>query len=310
MAPTGGSITINGGAPSTQSLIVTLNSLNATETGSGLSRMRFSNNGSTWSGWQTYTSTRSGWNLSAYGGNTSAGLKRVYVQYRDLAGNTSASYSDTITYSPLAISTVSPGRGTLIGNDFVTITGSGFTPGMSVTFPGVAATSVSVSSPNKLTCYTPRHLTWQLVNVRVQVGSSTATKTNGYEYVGANVQATGNPRLGIPFPVTFNAPVDGNLAYVGAASFGPGAIPLSPHNPLPLSPDDLFFLTAENKIPSIFANIQGALNASGKGVCTVRVPNLPPVVGITFYMAFVTLDASKPIGIRTVSSNKSFRIQS
>ena len=51
------------------------------------------------------------------------------------------------------------------------------------------------------------------------------------------------------------------------------------------------------------------LNASGQGVCRVIIPDIPAVVGLRFYMAFVTLDSSKPLGIRTVSSARAFKVQ-
>jgi IPT/TIG domain-containing protein len=308
VAPASGTISINNGASSTTSLVVTLNNLGASESGSGLYRMRFSNNGSTWSSWQTYTSTRTGWDLSAYGGNTSGGTKRVYVQYRDQAGNTSGSYSDTITYTALGVSSVSPASGTLIGNDLVTVYGQGFASGIRVYFDGVAATSVSVASSTRLTCRTPRHLVWERVDVRVTLGSATDTLLNGYEYVGADIQASGDPQLGVLFPIVFNAPVDPSRSYVAAASFGKGPIPLPPHNDLRLTPDSLFYLTVANAIPTVFGGMRGTLNSSGQAKGTVVLPRITAIVGLNFYMAFVTLDASKPLGIRTVSNGKGFRI--
>ena len=307
-APASGTISINNGASSTTSLVVTLNNLGASETGSGLYRMRFSNNGSTWSSWETYATSKTGWNLSAYGGNTSAGLKRTYVQYRDKAGNSSGSYSDTITYTVLDVTSVSPTSGTLIGDDLVTVYGQGFATGIRVYFDGVAATSVSVASSTRLTCRTPRHLVWERVDVRVTLGSATDTLLNGYEYVGANIQSSGDPQLGTLFPIVFSAPVDGSRSYVAAASFGKGPIPLPPHNDLRLTPDSLFYLTVANAIPTVFGGMRGTLNSGGQAKGTVVLPKIPAIVGLNFYMAFVTLDAGKPIGIRTVSEGKAFRI--
>ena len=54
--------------------------------------MRFSNDGSTWSTWQSYNTTAT-WTLAAGGGT-----RTVYGEYRDTAGNT-MSLSDTITAS-------------------------------------------------------------------------------------------------------------------------------------------------------------------------------------------------------------------
>jgi hypothetical protein len=55
--------------------------------------MRFRNAGTTtWSPWQAYT-TNKFWTLTA-----GTGTKTVYVQYKDRAGNVSATASDSITY--------------------------------------------------------------------------------------------------------------------------------------------------------------------------------------------------------------------
>jgi hypothetical protein len=70
---------------------------------SGVTQIRLSNDGSTWSTPQAYTGKEStaqalAWNLtnSTYGGNNSDGTKTVYVQFKDAVGNWSASETDTI----------------------------------------------------------------------------------------------------------------------------------------------------------------------------------------------------------------------
>jgi len=88
-APPSGSVLVNGGAAYTNSTAVTL-TLSASDGGSGISEMRFSNNNSTWSAWEAYATTKA-WTLTP-----SDGIKTVYVQFRDTAANASGSYSDTI----------------------------------------------------------------------------------------------------------------------------------------------------------------------------------------------------------------------
>lgn len=316
VAPSSGTIQIENNASVVRGLTVRLTGLSATEpsNGSGVAQMRFSNNNSTWSSWEAYASTRTGWDLSAFGGNASVGTKRVYVQYRDNAGNTSSVVSDSTTFDPVDVGAISPNRGPLIGGDTVTITGAGFISGRTtVRFAGKTAANVNVVSSTQLTCVTPTHLTWEKVDVRVDVTPSSTTygetRTDGYEYVGGRVNATGNPRLGIAFPVTFDAPVDGGRQYVGAASLGQGPIPLPPHGSLNLTPDGLFNLTTANVIPQVFAGIRGTMNGSGQAICQVTVPNVPVAQGLTFYMAYVTVDTTKPLSLRTVSSNRGFTIQ-
>ncbi|MBK9942328.1 MAG: VCBS repeat-containing protein [Kouleothrix sp.] len=89
-APTG-SISINSNAAIIGSTQVTL-FLSASDTGgSGLKEMRFSNDGVSWGGWEQYTTMRLFWNLVL-----GDGVKTVYAQFRDGAGNISATATDTI----------------------------------------------------------------------------------------------------------------------------------------------------------------------------------------------------------------------
>jgi len=87
-APTG-SISIENGKSNVNYSSVTL-TLSASDSVSGVSQMRFSNDGSSWSSWESYNTSKS-WTLTSGDGN-----KTVYVQYKDDAGLTSQ-YSDSIT---------------------------------------------------------------------------------------------------------------------------------------------------------------------------------------------------------------------
>jgi gliding motility-associated-like protein len=95
-APTG-SIVINSGATLTGVASVTL-TLAATDANPG-TRMQFSNDGSTYSALETLAGSKTGWPLSA-----GDGLKTVYVQYADAAGNVK-NYSATITLDQTAPNT-------------------------------------------------------------------------------------------------------------------------------------------------------------------------------------------------------------
>lgn len=94
-APTG-SISINNGNASTYITRVTLN-LSATDTETDVAEMRFANAGGLWSAWEPYSSSKS-WSLSS-----GSGSKTVYVQFKNNAGQTSPTYSDSINYLPLII---------------------------------------------------------------------------------------------------------------------------------------------------------------------------------------------------------------
>ncbi len=88
VAPTG-TIIINSGAATTNTQKVTL-ALTWADTGSGVTRMRFSDNGSTWTAWESQKATRAYTLPSGFGNHT------VRVQYSDAAENYSPVYSDYI----------------------------------------------------------------------------------------------------------------------------------------------------------------------------------------------------------------------
>ncbi|MBE3039483.1 MAG: hypothetical protein IMZ62_11810, partial [Chloroflexi bacterium] len=93
-APTG-TVSINSGAGWTNSRDVTL-TLSSSDTGSGVEKMRFSNDGTSWSAWENYATSKA-WTLS-----TGDGLKTVYAQFRDQAQNVSANATDTISLDTTA----------------------------------------------------------------------------------------------------------------------------------------------------------------------------------------------------------------
>ncbi len=97
-APTG-TITINNGAASTVTYSVALY-LTASDSGSGVMDMRFSNNGTTWSQWYPYA-TQFPWNVaSESGGQTGLSDYTIYAQFRDYQLNLSAVVSNSITKLP------------------------------------------------------------------------------------------------------------------------------------------------------------------------------------------------------------------
>jgi hypothetical protein len=86
--PPSGSVLINGGAPFTNNIAVTLN-LTATDD-SGVLAAQFSQNGVSWTAWEPFVPARS-WNLVSLDGTRS-----VFARFRDTYGNISPAVSDTI----------------------------------------------------------------------------------------------------------------------------------------------------------------------------------------------------------------------
>ena len=89
--PPSGTVKINSDAQYTKSTTVNL-SLFAEDNpgGSGLDKMRFSNDNASWSAWESYSTTKT-WGLTA-----GDGAKTVYAQFNDKAGNVSSSAQDNI----------------------------------------------------------------------------------------------------------------------------------------------------------------------------------------------------------------------
>ncbi|NLV42491.1 MAG: hypothetical protein GXY15_14865 [Candidatus Hydrogenedentes bacterium] len=101
--PPTGSVAVNGGDARTPSADVTLSLTYDDGDGSGVSGMRFSNNGSTWSSWEKPAAAKA-WALSP-----GDGVKTVRAQFRDKAGNVSAIAGDYI-----AVDTTAPTGGMVI----------------------------------------------------------------------------------------------------------------------------------------------------------------------------------------------------
>lgn len=85
-----GSISVNEDAAHTDTRAVTL-TLSAADSGSGISQMRLSNVGASWSAWESYNASRP-WTLSS-----GDAVKSVRAQFRDNAGNLSDIVTDSIT---------------------------------------------------------------------------------------------------------------------------------------------------------------------------------------------------------------------
>jgi hypothetical protein len=89
ISPPSGTVTINGGANFTTNRNVTL-TLSATDNSGLVTGMRFSNDGTSWSDWEIFGTTKA-WTLSTNNGN-----KTVSAQFRDTASNVSATVSASI----------------------------------------------------------------------------------------------------------------------------------------------------------------------------------------------------------------------
>jgi IPT/TIG domain len=91
--------------------------------------------------------------------------------------------------SAFTVGGISPVSGTSSGGSSVKITGTGFLPGSTVTFGGVAGTNVTVVNSSTITATTPSHAVGS-VNVVVSTSSGqVGTLANGYTYTGSTSTA-------------------------------------------------------------------------------------------------------------------------
>ncbi|MFC0396734.1 S-layer homology domain-containing protein [Paenibacillus mendelii] len=87
-----GTIVINSGATTTNSKSVTVTLTSSDGAGSGVTEMRFSEDNLTWLNWENVLPAKN-WSFTG-----SSGLKNLYVQFRDAAGNVSVANKASITY--------------------------------------------------------------------------------------------------------------------------------------------------------------------------------------------------------------------
>jgi hypothetical protein len=123
----------------------------------------------------------------------SAGAVTVTVAVNGQSGSLANGF--TYTTAPV-VSSVSPNNGPIAGGTGVTITGTNFTAGATVTFGGTAATNVVVVNSTSITATTPAHAAGA-VTVTVTVGGQSGNLTNGF---------------------TYNAPATASFAQVAAAT--------------------------------------------------------------------------------------------
>ncbi|MBN9341004.1 MAG: IPT/TIG domain-containing protein, partial [Comamonadaceae bacterium] len=100
-------------------------------------------------------------------------------------GVSSATLASGFTYTDNAptLTQITPTTGSINGGTTVTLTGSGFSPGTSVTFGGTLASSVTIINATTLTAVTPAYTNGSLtVDVVVDNGVSNATLTGGFTY--------------------------------------------------------------------------------------------------------------------------------
>jgi hypothetical protein len=129
-------------------------------------------------------------------------LGAVDVSVTTSSGTSDATGSDLFTYvAAPTVTRIAPSSGPVTGGTTVTITGTGFRPGATVSVGGHAATAVAVVSATRITARAPAHVAG-LVDVRVSTtgGASPVVTSDRYRYlprpVLTSVTPSSGPRLG------------------------------------------------------------------------------------------------------------------
>src|SRR5438105_496302 len=91
---------------------------------------------------------------------------------------------------PPTVSAISPNSGTAAGGTAVTITGTNFLAGATVSLGGTAATGVTVVSSTSITATTAAHAAGTVNVVVTNTDAQSGTLTNGYTYTGTNPAPT------------------------------------------------------------------------------------------------------------------------
>jgi len=158
---------------------------------------------------------------------------------------TSAGCSDTksanvsVALPPVTVTTVTPGVGATAGGSPITINGSGFAAGATVSVGGSAATNVVVVSAIKITAKTPAH-TAGAVNVTVtNTDTSSGTLTSGFLYQAHVFDPNGDNAVD-PTDIFF---LINYLFLNGPAPHGPaGVLSGDANGDGVIDPSDIFFL--------------------------------------------------------------------
>ena len=125
--------------------------------------------------------------------------------------------------------------------------------------------------------------------------------------VTAMIAGTGTGARGTTYNFSLLSASEPKLNYGMGSSFGNGPIPLDTRK-LGLSVDDLLLVSTSGLLPSVFANYSGILDTSGRASASLVIPNIAALKGLKIYTAFVTLKASSPSGISSISNTTDFTI--
>jgi hypothetical protein len=149
----------------------------------------------------------------------SAGAVTVTVTVSGQSGSLASGYTYVVVPT---VSSVAPSNGPPAGGTAVTITGTNFAAGATVTFGGTAATNVVIVSGTQITATTPAHAAGA-VTVTVTVNSQSGSLTNGFSYVVPPTVSSVSPNSGSTLGGTAVTITGANFAAGATVTFGGAA---------------------------------------------------------------------------------------
>jgi len=178
----------------------------------------------------------------------------------------------------LAVTLVTPNTGSPVGATAVTLTGTAFASGATVTFGGAAATGVTVVSANTVTAITPARAAGVVDVVVTMPGGASATLPNGFTYaplsIAGNWSGTTSQGRLLAFTVSGSTVTSHSISYqltgCQAVTISTGALPIT---------NDSFSLSAPivaNGQAVGTASINGSFSSNTMAAGTITVVESPP----------------------------------
>lgn len=124
----------------------------------------------------------------------------------------------------------------------------------------------------------------------------------------AVIGGTGTGARGTTYNYSMLSANEPKYVYAAGSSLGNGPIPIDARK-LGLTPDNLLVASTGGMLPSVFRTYTGILDTSGRASAGLAIPSLAALKGVKIYTAFVTLLATSPSGVSSISNTVDFTIQ-
>lgn len=299
------SVQLDGGATFVTTTSVTAQ-VAASDAHSGLDAMRWSWDGATWSTWQPFNGAPFAVALGSFGGNTSEGIKTLRVQVRDLAGNVSATATDSIEHlrcpqltslSTARLANVGAVTFDLVGRDLADITalrlGSILLPRAPVPF---GRGSYEVVSDALLRVTLPQAL--PPASYTVQVDNRACSSGT----LPLEVVLPSRPALAAPASVTAGQAFTVFASRGGMAAATQVGLALSPSN-LPSSFPGVVDLAIGNQFQVLVLLPTFVPTDPTTGATSFTLPSVPSLAGQTWHLQAVLIDPTSTTPLPLSTSN-------